>query len=317
MHWLITRTIILFLLFAGHPLISFADEAISEKEIVDKGRQLMDRKLYDAAVLEFDKVIDLDPQNAFAYSNRGYCFAMKGEFDTAVQDFTKAIEINPNYDDAICKRAKSYAALRKFKESFADYDRAIEINPQNKTAYLERGSIKAMSGDTEQALTDLNKAIELSPQDENGYFGRGMTYVMKKDYKDAIDDFTKVLEINSERYDALTSRAACYSELKEYDKAKEDVATLKQAQVPLPPAFLEALEKKASGESSDSGKDVAPAVSGGQDTKVTSGDVTVILKSGQKIEGKVLEQTKKYIKLDFEGTTVTYYQDEIDKINQR
>jgi len=42
----------------------------------------------------------------------------------------------------------------------------------------------------------------------------------------------------------------------------------------------------------------------------------VILKSGQKLEGKIVEQTDKYIKIDTGiGLSVTYYRDEIDKIN--
>lgn len=41
---------------------------------------------------------------------------------------------------------------------------------------------------------------------------------------------------------------------------------------------------------------------------------TVILKSGEKIEGKVIERTDEYIKIDLYGTPVTYWQDEIDTI---
>jgi len=40
----------------------------------------------------------------------------------------------------------------------------------------------------------------------------------------------------------------------------------------------------------------------------------VILKSGKKLEGKILEKTDKYIKIDFDGIPLTYYFDEIEKI---
>ncbi len=44
----------------------------------------------------------------------------------------------------------------------------------------------------------------------------------------------------------------------------------------------------------------------------------VILKSGQKLEGKIIEQTGQYIKFDSGvGLTVTYYNDEIDSIDGR
>ncbi len=41
---------------------------------------------------------------------------------------------------------------------------------------------------------------------------------------------------------------------------------------------------------------------------------TIILKSGKTIEGKILEKTDKYIKVDTEGIPITYYMDEIKSI---
>lgn len=41
---------------------------------------------------------------------------------------------------------------------------------------------------------------------------------------------------------------------------------------------------------------------------------TIFLKSGKTIEGKLIERTDKYIKIDFEGVPLTYYFDEIEKV---
>ena len=43
---------------------------------------------------------------------------------------------------------------------------------------------------------------------------------------------------------------------------------------------------------------------------------TIILKSGQKVEGKIIEQTDKYVKLDFQGVELIFYSDEISSIEQ-
>jgi hypothetical protein len=42
--------------------------------------------------------------------------------------------------------------------------------------------------------------------------------------------------------------------------------------------------------------------------------VTVLLKSGREITGEIIERTGDYIKLIFHGGTVTFYNDEIEKI---
>jgi hypothetical protein len=44
---------------------------------------------------------------------------------------------------------------------------------------------------------------------------------------------------------------------------------------------------------------------------------TVLLKSGQKVEGKIIEKTDKYVKLDFFGAELVYYNDEVASIIER
>ena len=42
---------------------------------------------------------------------------------------------------------------------------------------------------------------------------------------------------------------------------------------------------------------------------------TILLKSGKKVEGEIIGQTDKYIKIDFQGLPITYYLDDIESIN--
>lgn len=43
---------------------------------------------------------------------------------------------------------------------------------------------------------------------------------------------------------------------------------------------------------------------------------TIVLKSGKTIEGKIVERSDKYIKVDIAGVTVPYFLDEVDKIEE-
>jgi hypothetical protein len=42
---------------------------------------------------------------------------------------------------------------------------------------------------------------------------------------------------------------------------------------------------------------------------------TIVLKSGKTVEGKIIEKTDKYIKIDFQGVPLTYFIDEIESID--
>lgn len=43
---------------------------------------------------------------------------------------------------------------------------------------------------------------------------------------------------------------------------------------------------------------------------------TVILKSGRKIEAKIIEKTEEYVKLDYYGVPLTYYNEEIESVEK-
>ena len=45
----------------------------------------------------FSKAIELKPDYAEAYSNRGAAYLHKGEYDNGIQDLNKAIELKPDY----------------------------------------------------------------------------------------------------------------------------------------------------------------------------------------------------------------------------
>ena len=70
------------------------------------------RKEYDKAITDYTRVIELDPNYAAAYCNRGYAYAMKKEYDMATTDFKKCIELSD--DPSITKYAEDN--LKKLKE---------------------------------------------------------------------------------------------------------------------------------------------------------------------------------------------------------
>ena len=84
--------------------------------------------------------------------------------DLTIADYSKAIEINPN--DAIAYRDRGAAKfdLKDYRGAIADYSKAIEINPNYAEAYGNRGIAMIKLGQKDSGCLDLSKAGEL------GYF---------------------------------------------------------------------------------------------------------------------------------------------------
>ncbi len=118
----------------------------------------------------------------------------KGEYDRAIADYDKAIELKPNNPVAYNNRGNAYSSKREYDRAIADYSKAIELDPKLAAAsYNGRGGAYADQEDYNSALPDLNKAIELDPKYAFAYYNRGKTYEALARRDEAIADFRRVL----------------------------------------------------------------------------------------------------------------------------
>ena len=100
-------------------------------------------------------------QTAKEYSNKGVDKFLSGDYSGSITEYNKAIEINPNNSDIYYNRGASKSKLKNYKGAIIDYTKAIEINPNYGRAYGNRGIAKENIGDLKGACSDWKKAIEL------------------------------------------------------------------------------------------------------------------------------------------------------------
>ena len=105
-----------------------------------------------------------------------------------ISDYTNAIEINPNDADSYWERGIAKEDLGDLKGAIFDYTKVLEIDPQDSHAYYIRGIAKNELGDYEGAIADYNKVIEIRP-DADAYAKRALVKKQQKDYQGAIADF--------------------------------------------------------------------------------------------------------------------------------
>ncbi|MHC4201358.1 MAG: tetratricopeptide repeat protein [Planctomycetota bacterium] len=64
--------------------------------LLEQGNSHMAEHDYDDAIDDFTKAIELHPDLAVAYNNRGMAYAMKRDIDRAMDDFERALELDPD-----------------------------------------------------------------------------------------------------------------------------------------------------------------------------------------------------------------------------
>jgi uncharacterized membrane protein YhaH (DUF805 family)/regulator of sirC expression with transglutaminase-like and TPR domain len=125
-----------------------------------------EEKESDNSVADRNKAIELAPDSADAYYNRGDAYDRMGEYGKAIADYNKAIELDPNHASAYYNRGCAYGEMGAYDKAVADYNKAIELNPNDSLVYYNRGLAYSKRGEVSKAVSDLMKCIELSTDPE-------------------------------------------------------------------------------------------------------------------------------------------------------
>ncbi len=102
-----------------------------------------------------------DGNPAATQFNRGEQLLTQGDMDTAISCFSQAIDLKPDYAAAYSQRGFAYAYQCKYDDAIADFTEAIRLDPGNGQAYGRRGGAYRHKGEYDKADADLAKAETL------------------------------------------------------------------------------------------------------------------------------------------------------------
>ncbi|GCA95367.1 tetratricopeptide repeat protein, partial [Microcystis aeruginosa] len=181
------------------------------------------QKKYELALADFNKAIEINRNDAVAYSGRGELYYYQKKYELALADWNKAIKINPNFAMAYTNRGILYYNQQKYDLALSDWTKAIDINPNYALAYTNRGILYRDLQKYELALADWNKAIKINPNYALAYTNRGILYRDLRKYDLALSDFSKAIEINPNLAQAYLGRSILYAILGQPEKVKIDL----------------------------------------------------------------------------------------------
>jgi tetratricopeptide (TPR) repeat protein len=121
------------------------------------------RKMLRKAIADFTKAIQLKPDYAEAYFQRGLTKRLVPLQDDrgAIGDFTKAIQLKPDYAIAYANRGYVRARMMDFDGAIADYTKAIELKPDVVSFFDDRAGVKGLKRDLAGQAADKAEAARL------------------------------------------------------------------------------------------------------------------------------------------------------------
>ena len=192
---------------------------------LDRGDEFFETERFEEAISEYTKAIEIDPENAIAYNNRGVAHykSLKNDgYEKAMADYDKAISLDPDFVTAYINRGNAHTNYSRdhhthqfwvgLGSAIKDYSEAIRLEPDNALFYYKRGSTyhnlafaypyyteDERRRDIGRAIEDYDKVISLAPDNyARAYANRGAAYYKMDEYERAIEDYNKAISLQAD-----------------------------------------------------------------------------------------------------------------------
>jgi len=118
---------------------------------------------FDAAKQDFQKVLDQDPQNKYAYYNLGYIAQTEGDRTEAEKQYRLSIASDPAYGPALYNLAIEVSADGDKQGAIDLYRRAIAANALDSDAHFNLGLLLRETGKKVEGNSEVQTAVRLNP----------------------------------------------------------------------------------------------------------------------------------------------------------
>jgi eukaryotic-like serine/threonine-protein kinase len=172
---------------------------------------------YDLALVEFQKVLAINPRDADALIGTARVYEQMGRASEAEANLKNATALRPDYWDGYRALAEFYDRQQRGQDAIVQYRRIIELTPDNPEAYSDLGVQYLQLGDSKSlaaAETAFQKSIELAPNYQ-AYANIGWLYILQKRYRESAAATRKALELNDRDWRVWSNLQLAYTWLKD------------------------------------------------------------------------------------------------------
>lgn len=115
--------------------------------------------LHDLASKEFDRVLQVSPQNSAAHNNRGNLYYIKGDYDRALEAYREAEAIDPKDGGIKVNLALVYYKLGNLDEAIAKHGEAVALD-ENIAKKYEAGGLQPYWKGDQSEDSDYIKEVD-------------------------------------------------------------------------------------------------------------------------------------------------------------
>ncbi|MEE9437687.1 MAG: tetratricopeptide repeat protein [Saprospiraceae bacterium] len=176
------------------------------------------------ALSDYSQSIALKP-SAQAYNSRARLYFQMGKenLNLALQDYNKAIEMTPNDGEFLINRGATFARLGQIDKGIDDINKGLKLKPDHVAGYINRSVLYNGQGKVELALKDINSYLKLRPYNADIWYEKARALRGLNKLEEAIPAYNQAIKLNRSNGLFFYERARTYAFINKIELAKKDL----------------------------------------------------------------------------------------------
>jgi tetratricopeptide (TPR) repeat protein len=188
-----------------------------------------DHNEYSAAVRDFTRALEIDPNIAVGYMNRGYVYNDMRLATKAEQDFRKALALNPQYGEARLGLAYALLQLRRSTAALKEAELASRLLPESESLHLVKAEAYRQRAILSGAEAEYRLALKLNPKATETYVALADVQYRAHKYAASADTLHSALAVSPDNPAVLAQLGRSYAQLGRTADAMQAIAAAEHA----------------------------------------------------------------------------------------
>ena len=176
------------------------------------------------ALRDYGKATTLNPNGEQAFNSRARLyFDIAKTRDTlllALADYNRAIELAPNNGEFLVNRGATHARLGQIDKAIADINEGLRYKPDHAVGYLNRSVLYNGQGKIQEALNDINSYLNLKPYNADLWYEKGRALRNLNRLQESLPAYSRAIQLNNRQPVFHYERGRTYFAMGKTNEAK-------------------------------------------------------------------------------------------------
>jgi tetratricopeptide (TPR) repeat protein len=163
-----------------------------------RGTSGNEAQVLEAALLDCNKAIELDPQNLDAVLTRAKVSLASKNLEVAKKDLETLQAARPDLPDLSLLRMDIAIQEKRIADAIVDLERLVQLNPENRLLLMQLGAFYQMDNRPKKALRIADRLVKADSADWQALRLRGDIQLSLGQHADAIADYESAIDTIAE-----------------------------------------------------------------------------------------------------------------------